>query len=874
MRLAWPLTGRNEQLRFIEAVLGDDDFDGVVICGPAGVGKSRIAREALRSCADNGCETRWAVGTSSARKLPAGAFAAWVKPEVTDSLKLVRSVIDALTSTPDGGRVVVGVDDVHLLDDLSTFVVHQIVHRRAAKVVLTVRDGDPVSPATREIWNNDRFEWLDLPPLSRDETTSLLTAALGPQVDHVVAQTLWTLTHGNVLYLRNIVEHEIAGGRLTQQQARWVWAGQPTVPPNLVEMVESRIGMLPAAVGDVVDALAVGEPIELMALGRITDPAAVEEAERRGLIALESVNGDVEVRLAHPLYGEIRRGRAAATSLRRLRGLVAAELAKTDSGDDVRTVVRRATLVLESDREAEADLLLSAARGAVWLADLPLADRLAEAAIRAGAGSEANFVRAHVLSFMSRGEEAVALLAACPPEHLSEADVARLAFLRSHITFFARGDPAEAKRLIDDAAQTTSPSAHSFIDAFLALYWSAMGKPQAALELSARFELDELPGVIGAGTSMAMAVAYGVAGRTAEALAAADTGYAIAGRSFDAAQMRFIIADGHIGALLQAGRIGEAREIAKRLHQQAADVPGAVWFFSGGQVGMAELAAGRLDTACESLGTVVEAFGAASDTTGWGYRYSIPYAIALALRGSVEEATAAVTALEERRHPSWRYLDYEHMLAQSWVSAVSGGTSSGIAIALRAAENCRANGQFAAEVLCLQTATQLGDASFASRLRELAVTVEGPRVGLAARYAAALRAQDGHELHAVSTEYEKIGDLVAAVDAAAHAAGAYRSRELRGSAHACAARAHSLAAIGGGITTPALSTCGDQLPLSRREREIVMLLADGSSSRAVAERLTLSVRTVEGHIYRAMAKTGARSRAELVAMVDPRRRRL
>ena len=40
-----------------------------------------------------------------------------------------------------------------------------------------------------------------------------------------------------------------------------------------------------------VDVLAVGEPIELAALARITDPAAVEEADTRGLITVESVVG-------------------------------------------------------------------------------------------------------------------------------------------------------------------------------------------------------------------------------------------------------------------------------------------------------------------------------------------------------------------------------------------------------------------------------------------------------------------------------------------------------------------------------------------------------------------------------------------------------
>ena len=69
----------------------------------------------------------------------------------------------------------------------------------------------------------------------------------------------------------------------------------------------------------------------------------------RGLITLETGDGGVDVRVAHPLHGEVRRKRAATTRLRRLRGLVATELARLDRGDDIRTVVRRAALTLDSD---------------------------------------------------------------------------------------------------------------------------------------------------------------------------------------------------------------------------------------------------------------------------------------------------------------------------------------------------------------------------------------------------------------------------------------------------------------------------------------------------------------------------------------------
>ena len=115
------------------------------------------------------------------------------------------------------------------------------------------------------------------------------------------------------------------------------------------------------------------------------------------------------------------------------------------------SVVRRATLSLDSDLPPDADLLVRAAHGAVWLADLPLADRLAEAAIRAGAGPEPNFVRAHALSWLSRGEEADAVLAEIRTSELTDGEHARFAFLRASNMLWALADPARAKEIIDDA---------------------------------------------------------------------------------------------------------------------------------------------------------------------------------------------------------------------------------------------------------------------------------------------------------------------------------------------------------------------------------------------------------------------------------------
>jgi DNA-binding CsgD family transcriptional regulator len=237
--------------------------------------------------------------------------------------------------------------------------------------------------------------------------------------------------------------------------------------------------------------------------------------------------------------------------------------------------------------------------------------------------------------------------------------------------------------------------------------------------------------------------------------------------------------------------------------------------------------------------------------------------------GLTADAVAALSAVEAEHHRSWGFINYERDLARAWVSASQGAVSEAITIAVAAAETTRAKGQFAAEVMCLQTAAQFGDGSNAARLRELEAVVEGPRVGVAARFAAALAAADGAELASVSEEFEAIGDLVAALDAAAHAAVAYRRKDLRGSALGCSTRADALAEQCGGASTPALRQASVQVPLSAREREIVMLLGEGLSSRELAERLTLSVRTVEAHIYRAMTRTGVSSRQELAALLNP-----
>jgi DNA-binding CsgD family transcriptional regulator len=58
-------------------------------------------------------------------------------------------------------------------------------------------------------------------------------------------------------------------------------------------------------------------------------------------------------------------------------------------------------------------------------------------------------------------------------------------------------------------------------------------------------------------------------------------------------------------------------------------------------------------------------------------------------------------------------------------------------------------------------------------------------------------------------------------------------------------------------------------PLTRREREVALLAAGGATSKEIAERLSVSKRTVDTHLDRIYRKLGVTGRDELTGALDP-----
>ena len=106
--------------------------------------------------------------------------------------------------------------------------------------------------------------------------------------------------------------------------------------------------------------------------------------------------------------------------------------------------------------------------------------------------------------------------------------------------------------------------------------------------------------------------------------------------------------------------------------------------------------------------------------------------------------------------------------------------------------------------------------------------------------------------------------MLLAAEAASAAAEAFGRAGDRRAATAALRRASALAAACEGAATPGLiHATTAAVPLSGREREIAMLAAEGMTSKDIAERLYLSVRTVDNHLQHVYAKLGVSSRTGL-----------
>ena len=879
--------GREAELGRAGAALGPDGNGGVLIVGDIGVGKTRLARALLAQYRHRpDYEILWVVASASGPSIPFGAFAPLVpdvggKPgQQPGPFTLLQTIRRAVMDRAQGRQLLIGVDDAHRIDGQSATLLFQLVAGEGAKTVVAMRAGHPQVEAVRGLWKEGLVERIDLAPLGPEDSLELASRLLAacdktpenragrPQLDPVLADALWRISGGNPLYLRELVTVGTNLGLIGLDRERWRLEGDLQMGPRLSELVQERLGRIDDSELSALEVVAFADPVPLTVLTRLVALEQISTLHRKGLLKIERSHGEQLVRTCHPIYSEALRADLPAMRA----GELARQLANAFEADGrmEHHILRIVSWRLEAGAEPGAVALLDASNRAAEGNDWEMSRRLAEAAVAADGGGEAACALADALRALGRYAEALQVLG----HHQGEGDdqVARMAVLRAFIlaSGLGRYDEADAA-LARAASRIRDSSALVWVEAIRAGLLTFCGQPLEtvvrAQRLLDRGDLGPRPAVA---ARAALATGLAWCGRVDQAVGAAD---ACLDEANTGAGERLSISWSQMAravSYLHAGRICEMEQRAQAQHQLALQLndrygQGA----AAAALGWVALPRGQVATA---ISRFRESIAALENADPLGARMHALCGLIEALAVSTDAGAATAVLAEARRtaaNGGWGELRLA--VPAAWLTAAQGDVGRALKELRVAGEAARSLDLLSFELTAWASSVRLGSADVAAEATDLAERMEGPLAGVVAAHAAALAAGSGSgaALDEVAVRYETLTFLLNAAEASAQASRAHARAGQPRRAAASVVRVQGFLAGCTGARPLGVALALAPPELTRREQEVAMLAMNGLSSRAIANRLCLSVRTVDSHLARVYAKTGIPGRSHLAAALSP-----
>jgi len=868
--MARSIVGRDSELAVFDRALSSREYAGLVIHGRAGVGKTRLAEECRRQAAAAGHPAEQVTGGRSTVLVPLAAVAGLLTGGFglpgpvgqLDTAALFDQTRRALQERYGGRRPVIVADDVPLLDPASLALLGYLVAQRTIFLIATVRAGEPVPDMVTSLWREGRLERVDLEDLRYADLGSLLHQTLGGPVEAGTRREFWEVTRGNPLYVRELVLGSLQSGALVERAGVWHLEDHLPSTARLADVVGQRIASLSAEARSLVDLLALCEPLELDYLETAAPMGVLESLERAGLVTIDVTAA--EVRLAHPLHGKVIR---AAMPTSQARALMLAQAERLEAASPTGpAALRIAVWQLDAGGRPGPVLLVRGAHLARYAHDFRLVRRLMEAVPADDLDADGALLLGEALYELGDFGAAERVLARGQQLPAGEHVALLLAVTRAKNAQWGLCQPWTALAINAGArAVVTSPALVAELVADEASVLTFSGQPDRALGV-----LEHMGGTsrrTQVVRAIAAAPALAMTGRTADAVKTAEEGYtdhvalgdelAIAHPAMHLVNQAF--------ALAEAGRLAEAEQVALAGAEIVAAnrVPIAQIFFAV-NLGRVATLQGRLSTA---RGYYAEAAGLAE-----AHRFAGPRRLALSglalAHAMLGDASAAAQALAERdTGPTFAFRGPEQQLADAWTAHALRRPAEAAALFRDAAAQAASTGHATAESWLLHDLARTCGEDTSARLRELADECDSPLVSARARHATAARGGNAQELANAASDFETLGATLLAAEASSGAVEALRRAGDLRAATAAHRRAVALSAFCEGAATPGPFHAPDAIPLSGREREIVMLAAKGLASKDIAERLFLSVRTVSNHLQHAYTKLGVRSRAGLAEAV-------
>jgi DNA-binding CsgD family transcriptional regulator len=875
------LTGRREAIEHVCTVIRSRASQAVYLMAGPGVGKTSVTDAVWEKLAAEMTVLR-IHGSSSLAKVPYGVLAPYTSglaPEEADSpvavLRAVWAHFQKLkeSSGAKGGTdapVLLVVDDAHHLDDATASMVVDMTSAGWATVLAAGRPRPGLPQPLNQLWYDGLAERIDLRPLSGEQVKEVVEQRLEGTVPVSTVQSLWSASGGNPQLLDCLLSDAAAAGTLVQRNGIWVLLGPlPADGPRLSDLVVKDLLRRTPEEQDALKVIALAEPVPRHLVEDVCG-AGVVRALLDNQVVAESAAAQTELRLTHAILGESTRRQVSISRSLQLRQKLDAHLDSAAVSAEGR--LRMVEWSLECGLEVPDRDLLDAGQ-------------LAAATFNnAGARLMAGHVQAPELQARARSITARA--------HFNEGKYREAAELLDDCWLDVAGDPEGPQVLMLRA------STHM-----------ALGKSVPSLRAESRRQLEE------AGTEpegswqdtihglleMADAADHeGISG-VIRSLGTADPGTA---PSIEATQ--HVVAQALLAqALVAAGRSHQAHAAAAAAGPFLPALNGGLYFFNEfvlTRLALSTLAAGNWESAEHELSGYPAERTEGASTFGGGiqalrglgllrqgqleraYQVLLPAVEALRVNDPLQEFrfgsslafyaaarlgdTAQAKRLEQdfisARHASGPGCD---ALAEAYAAAAAeylDRKGSGLNRLRELAASESVADRPGTRMECLILCSDLGERSLAKELASLAASVEGRWAAGWRQLAQAWASEDADVLMETASALEEAGLVNLAREAYARAGalldGAGERRRAR---QAIAHREKCDQELGERFRESPFVASVPSVHLTRRERDIVELAVQGLSDREIAQQLMVSVRTVEGHLYRSYVKLGVRRRDEL-----------